>query len=93
MYSSLADLTRRRILELLRSAERPVGELVLELGVTQSSVSKHLRVLRDAELVNVRVVAQQRYYRIRQEAFEELAEWAASFLTEASTNEENHEDR
>lgn len=81
MHAALADPTRRRILELLRTSERPVGELVLELGTTQSSVSKHLRVLRDAELVHVRVVAKQRYYRIRQEAFEELALWATSFLT------------
>src|SRR5580692_11089099 len=60
MFEVLAEPNRRRILDLLREAERAVGDLVAELGMSQPGVSKHLRVLREAGLVEVRVDAQRR---------------------------------
>jgi DNA-binding transcriptional ArsR family regulator len=71
----LAEPTRRRILDALRPGERPVGDLVAELGLSQPAVSKHLRVLRDAGLVEARTDAQRRLYRIRPEPLRELADW------------------
>src|SRR4051794_41381570 len=59
-WSALADPNRRALLELLRERPRPVGELVDRLGLTQPGTSKHLRVLREAGLVQVRVEAQRR---------------------------------
>lgn len=75
----LAEPNRRRILDLLKDGERPVGELVDELGLTQPAVSKHLRTLRDAGLVEARVDAQRRLYRIRPEPLAELDAWLASY--------------
>jgi DNA-binding transcriptional ArsR family regulator len=71
----LAEPSRRRILDLLRDGERSVGELVGGMALAQPSVSKHLRVLRDAGLVDVRVDAQRRLYRIRSEPLAELDAW------------------
>jgi DNA-binding transcriptional ArsR family regulator len=78
-FSALAEPTRRSILDLLRRGERPVGELVDELQLSQPSVSKHLRVLRDAGLVDVRVDAQRRLYRIRPEPLAEVDRWLAPY--------------
>ena len=75
----LAEPRRLQILDLLRDGERPVGELVDRLGVSQPAVSKHLRVLRDAGLVQVRTDAQRRLYRIRPEPLAELDQWLASY--------------
>jgi DNA-binding transcriptional ArsR family regulator len=61
-FAVLADPHRRQLLDLLRSGERPVGELVDQLGLSQPGVSKHLRVLREAGLVTVRHEAQRRWY-------------------------------
>jgi DNA-binding transcriptional ArsR family regulator len=74
-FDVLADSTRRRILDLLLDRERPVGELVKRLKLSQPGVSKHLRVLRDAGLVSVRSEAQRRIYVVRPEPLEEIAEW------------------
>ena len=68
----LAEPHRRQLLELLRDGERPVGELVEGLGLSQPAVSKHLRVLRDAGLVEVRPDAQRRLYRLRPAPLMEL---------------------
>jgi DNA-binding transcriptional ArsR family regulator len=76
---ALAQPTRRRILDLLRDGERPVGELVDRLGVSQPAVSKHLRVLREVGLVGVRSDAQRRLYRVRPEPLEELDAWLAPY--------------
>jgi DNA-binding transcriptional ArsR family regulator len=78
-FTVVADPTRRRILEQLRSRERTVGELVGALGVNQPTVSKHLRVLRDARLVSSAVDAQRRRYRIDAEGFREIEEWIDAF--------------
>jgi DNA-binding transcriptional ArsR family regulator len=74
-FEVLAEPNRRRILDLLRVAERPVGELVDELDVSQPGVSKHLRVLREAGLVDVRSDAQRRLYRVRPEPLRAIDEW------------------
>jgi len=75
IFETLADASRRRILELLRAGERPVGVLVKELGMTQPAVSRHLRVLREAGLVDARVDAQRRIYRLRADSLRELDAW------------------
>jgi DNA-binding transcriptional ArsR family regulator len=74
-FELLAEPNRRRILDLLRDGERPVGELVDRLSMSQPAVSKHLRVLRDSGLVDVRVDAQRRVYRLRPEALREVDAW------------------
>jgi DNA-binding transcriptional ArsR family regulator len=78
-FEVLAEPNRRRILDLLRTEERPVGELVRELSVSQPAVSKHLRVLRDAGLVAVRPEAQRRLYRIRTRPLRDMDEWLAPY--------------
>jgi DNA-binding transcriptional ArsR family regulator len=74
-FEVLADHNRRRILEYLREEERPVGDVVRALGISQPGVSKHLRVLRTAGLVSVRPDAQRRMYRVRFEPLIELDAW------------------
>ena len=74
-FEVLAEPTRRRILDLLRDRERPVGELVEHLALSQPGVSKHLRVLREAGLVEVRHEAQRRLYGLRVEPLVEVDEW------------------
>jgi DNA-binding transcriptional ArsR family regulator len=78
-FEVLAEPNRRRILDLLRAEERPVGDLVRQLEVSQPAVSKHLRVLRDAGLVTVRRDAQRRLYRVRAEPLRALDEWLAPY--------------
>jgi DNA-binding transcriptional ArsR family regulator len=79
VFEVVAEPTRRRILDLLRASERPVGDLVDALGVSQPNVSKHLRVLRDAGLVEARVDAQRRLYRVCSEPLRELDSWLAPY--------------
>jgi DNA-binding transcriptional ArsR family regulator len=74
-FEVLAEPNRRRILDLLRDEEQPVGALVAELTLSQPAVSKHLRVLREAGLVESRVDAQRRLYRIRPAPLQELDAW------------------
>lgn len=71
----LVEPNRRRILDLLRERERPVGDLVDALAVSQPAVSKHLRVLRDAGFVEVRPDAQRRLYRVRPEPLRAIDAW------------------
>jgi DNA-binding transcriptional ArsR family regulator len=78
-FAVLAEPTRRDILDLLRDGERPVGDLVERLRMSQPAVSKHLRVLRDAGLVDVRPEAQRRLYRLRLEPLVEIDEWLAPY--------------
>jgi DNA-binding transcriptional ArsR family regulator len=79
MFAVLADPTRRRILELLAGEERPVGELVSELSISQPGVSKHLRVMREAGLVTVRSDAQRRVYGVNPGPLRELDVWLAPY--------------
>src|SRR5213082_3108877 len=74
-FEILAEPNRRRILDLLRDEERAVGDLVDELAVSQPAVSKHLRVLREAGFVDVRVDAQRRLYRLRPEPLRDIDNW------------------
>ena len=105
-FEVLAEPNRRRILDLLRTQERPVGDLVSALRVSQPAVSKHLRVLRDAGMVDVRIDAQRRLYRVRTEPLRELDEWLQPYRElwasrldalerhlDATTKEEPHDRR
>lgn len=78
-FAVLAEPRRREILDLLRGGEQPVGDLVDRLPLTQPAVSKHLRILLDAGLVDVRQDAQRRYYRLRPEPLAELDQWLAPY--------------
>lgn len=79
MFEVLAEPHRRQILDLLREHEQAVGDLVSALGLSQPGVSKHLRILREAGLVEVRPDAQRRLYRVRTEPLRELDEWLAPY--------------
>ena len=78
-FDALAEPTRRRILDLLRDGERPVTSLVQLLGISQPGVSKHLRVLRDAGLVETRVDAQRRLYRLQLRPLLDVDDWLAPY--------------
>jgi len=78
-FAIIAEPNRRAILSLLASSERSVGEIERRLRMPQTSVSKHLRVLRDAGFVEARVEAQRRVYVIRAEPLMEVDAWLAPF--------------
>ncbi|ASR37134.1 transcriptional regulator [Prauserella marina] len=78
-FEVLAEPRRREILDLLRDGERVVGDLVERLPIPQSSVSKHLRILREAGLVAVRHDAQRRWYRISPGPLREIDDWLAPY--------------
>ena len=105
IFAVLAEPNRRRILDLLRSGRRSVNEIVDALGLSQPAVSKHLRVLKDAGLVEVHPDAQRRLYDLRSEPLIELDMWLATYrslweqnldrldeyLQELQAKEQNHE--
>jgi DNA-binding transcriptional ArsR family regulator len=74
-FAVLAEPMRRRLLDALRDGEQPVHQLVHRLRVSQPKVSKHLKVLRDAGMVTVRVDAQRRCYRVQPQAVTEIDSW------------------
>ena len=78
-FEVLAEESRRRILDLLVERERPVGDLVGILSLSQPAVSKHLKVLRDVGLVEARTDAQRRIYRVRPEPLREVDDWLAPY--------------
>jgi len=78
-FAIVAEPNRRAILSFLLSSERSVGEIERELGLPQPSVSKHLRVLRDAGFVASRIEAQRRVYQLRPEPLMELDAWLVPF--------------
>ena len=78
-FAIIAEPNRRTILSLLASSERSVGELERRLRLPQTSVSKHLRVLREAGFVEARVEAQRRVYRLRPEPLMAVDAWLAPF--------------
>jgi DNA-binding transcriptional ArsR family regulator len=84
-YSALAEPSRRQILDLLRDGERSVNELVARLTLSQPGVSKHLRVLREAGLVQVRPDGKQRWYGLRAEPLAEVAQWLEPYRRHWST--------
>ncbi len=75
LFATLVEPNRRRILDLLRSGEHSVGEIVDALGLSQPAASKHLRVLKEAGLVVVQQDAQRRLYRLQPAALRELDAW------------------
>ena len=79
MFEVIAEPNRRAILSLLVSSEQSVGEIERQLRMSQPTVSKHLRVLRDAGFVESTVDAQRRLYRLRPEPLQELEVWLAPF--------------
>jgi len=78
-FAIIAEPNRRAILGLLASSEQSVGEIERRLGMPQPSVSKHLRVLREAGFVESRIEAQRRVYRIRPEPLMEVDAWLEDF--------------
>ena len=78
-FETLADPTRRRILDALLAGERQVGELVEEAGIHQSGVSRHLRILSEAGFVAMRPDGQRRLYSLRPEPFRELDNWLTRY--------------
>jgi DNA-binding transcriptional ArsR family regulator len=74
-YAALAEPSRRQILDLLRGGERSVSDLVARLTLSQPGVSKHLKVLRTAGLVEVRPEGRQRWYRLRAQPLAEVDAW------------------
>jgi DNA-binding transcriptional ArsR family regulator len=78
-FEIIAEPNRRAILSLLVSSQQSVGEIERQLRMTQPTVSKHLRVLRDAGFVESTVDAQRRLYRLKPEPFQELDAWLARF--------------
>ena len=79
MFDIVAEPNRRAILGLLASSERSVGEIEQQLAMPQPTVSKHLRVLREAGFVEATVDAQRRLYRLKPERFVEMDAWLAQF--------------
>ena len=79
VFEIIAEPNRRAILSLLVSSQQSVGEIERQLRMSQPTVSKHLRVLRDAGFVESTVDAQRRLYRLKPEPFEELDAWLARF--------------
>lgn len=78
-YAALAEPHRRQILDLLRDGPRPAGDLVERLDLSQPGVSKHLRVLREAGLVDVRTDGRRRLYSLRAEPLLEIDQWIAPY--------------
>ncbi|GAA1018119.1 transcriptional regulator [Acrocarpospora pleiomorpha] len=79
LFDVLAEPTRRRILDLLLERPHPVGELTARLGLTQPGTSKHLRVLREAGLVQVRIDAQRRWYELCPAPLAEIDTWLTPY--------------
>ena len=76
-FEAVAEPSRRRILDVLRDGERPAGELVAALAMSQPGVSRHLKLLKAAGLVQVRVDGQRRIYRLDPRGMAELTAWLA----------------
>lgn len=87
VFGAIADPTRRQVLDLLRVGERGAGELADSFpSLTQPAMSQHLRVLREAGLVNVRPESQRRIYSLRSNGFAELEAWLTSYRAFWQTN-------
>ena len=78
-FNAVAEPRRREILQFLATGERSVGEIVMRLGLEQPSVSKHLRVLLEVKLVDVRRDGRHMLYRANAEAIRPLHEWTSTF--------------
>lgn len=78
-FQVLADPTRRRIVEILRDGERPVGDVVSAVGIHQSGVSRHLRILSESGFVSVRPEGQRRLYALEPAPFRALDAWIGGY--------------
>ncbi|MEA2348844.1 MAG: hypothetical protein QOG62_2631 [Thermoleophilaceae bacterium] len=78
-FNAVAEPRRRQILDLLADGERPVNDLVRETGLGQPQVSKHLRVLREVGVVDVREEGRQRLYRVNAEALKPIHDWVKDY--------------
>ena len=78
-FNAVAEPRRRQILDLLAQGERPVNDLVELLGLAQPQVSKHLRVLREVDLVHVRDEGRQRMYRLNAGPLKPIYDWLATY--------------
>jgi DNA-binding transcriptional ArsR family regulator len=78
-FQTLADPTRRRVVDALSRGERQVNDLVDEVGIHQSGVSRHLRILHEAGFVAMRPDGQRRLYSLKPEPFRELDDWLAKY--------------
>ena len=78
-FNAVAELRRRQILDALAGGERPVNDLVRQLGLAQPQVSKHLRVLREVGAVDVRDQGRQRLYRLNGHALKPIYDWVESY--------------
>jgi DNA-binding transcriptional ArsR family regulator len=78
-FNAVAEPRRREILDLLASGERPVGELVRRLGMSQPLVSKHLRVLREVGAVEAREEGRRRMYRLNARALKPIHDWVKDY--------------
>jgi DNA-binding transcriptional ArsR family regulator len=78
-FNAVAEPRRRQILDILADGERPVKDLVALLGLAQPLVSKHLRVLREVGLVDVRDEGRQRMYRLNGHALKPIHDWVKSY--------------
>ncbi|MEA2125232.1 MAG: hypothetical protein QOI80_2014 [Solirubrobacteraceae bacterium] len=78
-FNAVAEPRRRAILDALADGERPVNDLVRELGMAQPQVSKHLRVLRSVGAVEVREAGRQRLYRLNGEALKPIHDWVSAY--------------
>jgi DNA-binding transcriptional ArsR family regulator len=85
-FAVVADPTRRRILDTLRDADRDVGELVVQLDISQSLASKHLAVLRNAGAVDVRVDGKRRIYRLADDPLPAVLAWVTPYHRKWSTS-------
>jgi DNA-binding transcriptional ArsR family regulator len=79
VFQTLADPTRRLVVEALRNGERQVSDIVEQAGIHQSGVSRHLRILHEAGFVSKRPDGQRRLYALRAERFRELEAWLAQY--------------
>ena len=79
VFAVIAEATRRDILVSLRSGDKAVGELVEELAASQPTISKHLKVLREADLVSMRAQGQKRYYALNPKPLAGIASWLETF--------------
>ena len=78
-FNAVAEARRRQILDVLASGERPVNDLVVQLGLAQPQVSKHLRVLREVGAVDVRESGRQRLYRLNGNALKPIHDWVKEY--------------
>jgi DNA-binding transcriptional ArsR family regulator len=78
-FEALAEPNRRRILDMLRVGERPAGDLVDALSISQPGVSKHLKLLREAGLIRMRADGQRRLYSLKPDSLAEVEAWLAPY--------------